>query len=345
MTEVEKTNVITEPSLITAKRLTAHKIVVKDTGEVIRMTNDHRMVYSHLGDQFRGLTNPKNIAAGKSTGHYYDSDKNLEIRCDVKNTTFKKVKKDLKALGLIHWIKPKAKKSGHSCEYFVKPVDEVAHNLEFIFQELPNGKPSYDHERVSGQKTKKSKQQGSKTEDKQENGKSEPASPGDVNEVKPGCTEMQAEPQASQAETAATPATDTLANQPAGQHSDLASKPAPASVEQRDSAASNDDNGCNDRADDNNEVKPPQEPQQEYKTFKNDRPFPPEKREPEETAGRVIAPLDDLLCWFDLGNGEGMDEYGVMWCVSGDDLDSLIGKHLKTRETEAEKNFKLQRTY
>lgn len=164
MTEVAKTNVITEPSLITAKRLTAHKIIVKDTGEVIRMTNDHRMVYSHLEDQFRGLTNPENIAAGKSTGHYYDSDKNLEIRCDVKNTTFKKVKKDLKALGLIHWEKPKARKSGHSCEYFVKPVDEVAPNLEFIFQELPNGKPSYDHERVSGQKAKKSNQQRSKPE-------------------------------------------------------------------------------------------------------------------------------------------------------------------------------------
>lgn len=222
-------DVITEPSLITAKRLTAHKIVVKDTGEVIRMTNDHRMVYSHLEDQFRGLTNPKNIAAGKSTGHYYDSDKNLEIRCDVKNTTFKKVKKDLKALGLIDWDQPKARKSGHSCEYFVKSVDEVAPNLEFIFQELPNGKPSYDHERVSGQKTKKSNQQ----------------------------------------------------------------TPKPAS---------------------------------------------------EETAGRLMASLDDLRYWSDVGY-EGMGDYGVMWGVSGDDLDNLIREHLKIREAEAEKNFKSQRTH
>ena len=59
MTEAAKNKVITEPSLITAKRLTAHQIVVKDTNLVIRMTNDHRMVYSHLEDQFRGLTNPK----------------------------------------------------------------------------------------------------------------------------------------------------------------------------------------------------------------------------------------------------------------------------------------------
>lgn len=205
MTEAAKNKVITEPSLITAKRLTAHQIVVKDTGEVIRMTNDHRMVYSHLEDQFRGLTNPKNIAAGKSTGHYYDSDENLAIRCDVSEYMFKKVKKDLKALGLIDWIPPKARKSGHSCEYFVKSVKEVALNLEFIFQELPNGQPSYDHERVSGQKTNKSK------------------------------------PQAPQAETAATPSADAPANQPAGQNPGVTPEPAPVVAGQRDSVVSNDD--------------------------------------------------------------------------------------------------------
>ncbi|HCC2888487.1 TPA: hypothetical protein M4196_002132 [Klebsiella variicola] len=209
-------NVITEPSLITAKRLTAHKIVVKETGEVIRMTNDHRMVYSHLEDQFRSLTNTENIAAGKSTGHYYDSDENLAIRCDVKNTTFKKVKKDLKALGLIRWITPKAKKSGHSCEYFVKSVKEVALNLEFIFQELPNGKPSYDHERVSGQKTNKSK------------------------------------PQAPQAESANQPA-DT----PTGQSADVAPESSPFVAGQRDSVESDNDNdnGSDDRAAGNHEVR------------------------------------------------------------------------------------------
>ncbi|BBV42677.1 hypothetical protein PAG51_05295 [Klebsiella pneumoniae] len=219
MTEAAKNKVITEPSLITAKRLTAHQIVVKDTNQVIRMTNDHRMVYSHLEDQFRGLTNPKNIAAGKSTGHYYDSDENLAIRCDVSEYIFKKVKKDLKALGLIDWIPPKARKSGHSCEYFVKSVKEVALNLEFIFQELPNGQPSYDHERVSGQKTNKSK------------------------------------PQAPQAETAATPSTDAPAEEstdtPADQGVGMAPEPAPVVVGQCDRLASNDD-GSGDAGTDGN---------------------------------------------------------------------------------------------
>ncbi|HGJ8306615.1 DUF6945 domain-containing protein [Klebsiella quasipneumoniae] len=300
MTEAAKNKVITEPSLITAKRLTAHQIVVKDTNLVIRMTNDHRMVYSHLEDQFRGLTNPKNIAAGKSTGHYYDSDENLAIRCDVSEYIFKKVKKDLKALGLIDWIPPKARKSGHSCEYFVKSVKEVALNLEFIFQELPNGQPSYDHERVSGQKTNKSK------------------------------------PQAPQAETAATPSTDAPANQPADQRPDLAPESSEVVAEQRYSVACNDDRSSDDRTAGNHAMS--QEAQDDEPTF------PPEKPELQETAGRVIAPLDDLRYWSDIGY-EGMDGYGVMWGVSGDDLDNLIREHLKIREAEAEKNFKSQRAH
>lgn len=157
MTETAKTNVIKEPSLIVPKRLTAHKIIVKATGEVIEITNDHRITYGHLEDQFRGLTNPKNIAAGKATGHFYGSNENLAIQCGVSEYTFKKVKKDLKALGLIDWKTPKAKKSGHACEYFVKQLTDIAHNLEFIYQELSNGQPSYDHVRVSGLKTKKTK--------------------------------------------------------------------------------------------------------------------------------------------------------------------------------------------
>lgn len=306
MTEAAKNKVITEPSLITAKRLTAHQIVVKDTNLVIRMTNDHRMVYSHLEDQFRGLTNPKNIAAGKSTGHYYDSDENLAIRCDVSEYIFKKVKKDLKALGLIDWIPPKARKSGHSCEYFVKSVKEVALNLEFIFQELPNGQPSYDHERVSGQKTKKSNQQMPK-----------PASRGDVNEVvnpQAGCTDEEAEQQDPQAKQAATAAT-----QPADQNP----------------GADSDD----ERTGGNNAGNQGQ--QTEY----NDPLFPPKKSAPEETAGRVIASLDDLRCWSEVGSGEGMDEYGVMWGVESTALYNLIDEHRQIREAEAEKNFKSQRIH
>ncbi|KOC88840.1 DUF6945 domain-containing protein [Winslowiella iniecta] len=69
----------------------------------------------------------------------------------------------------------------------------------------------------------------------------------------------------------------------------------------------------------------------------SDPPFPLVK-----TVSRTIATLDDLRYWSDIGY-EGMNDYGVMWGVSGDDLEKLIGEHLKIREAQAEKNFKLQR--
>ncbi|WP_202304691.1 DUF6945 domain-containing protein [Dryocola clanedunensis] len=173
MSATAENKVIKEPSLIVPKRLTAHKIVVKSTGEVIRVTNDHRIIYGHLEDQFRSLTNPKNIAAGRSNGHYYDSDENLAIRNGVSEYIFKKVKKDLKTLGLIDWKTPKAKKSGHACEYFVKHLLDVDHTLELIYRELPNGQPSYNYERVSGQKTKKKKSAEPTNEARKNDGKSD----------------------------------------------------------------------------------------------------------------------------------------------------------------------------
>lgn len=178
-----------------------------------------------------------------------------------------------------------------------------------------------------------------KPEEKQDDGKSEPASPGDVNEVnpaKPGCTEMKAEPQAKLAAATATPSTDAPANQPADQRPDLAPESSEVVAEQRYSVACNDDRSSDDHTAGNHAMS--QEAQDYEPTF------PPEKPELQETAGRVIAPLDDLRYWSDIGY-EGMDDYGVMWGVSGDDLDNLIREHLKIREAEAEKNFKSQRAH
>lgn len=115
--------------------------------------------------------------------------------------------------------------------------------------------------------------------------------------------------QAEQAKLAAATATDQSVNLAAGSVAPV--------VGQRDRVASNDDSGGND---DHHAVNPKQ------------------------TANRVMAPLDDLRYWSDIGY-EGMDDYGVMWGVSGDDLDNLIREHLKIREAEAEKNFKSQRAH
>lgn len=128
--------------------------------------------------------------------------------------------------------------------------------------------------------------------------------------------------QAKQAATTATPSTDAPAGTPADQ------SPGAESDDERtdgNNAGTDDDHTVNQNDD-------------------TDPLFPPKKPAPEETAGRVIAPLDDLRYWSDIGY-EGMDDYGVMWGVSGDDLDNLIREHLKIREAEAEKNFKSQRTH
>ncbi|HDE0955530.1 TPA: hypothetical protein PCH82_002111 [Klebsiella pneumoniae] len=177
---------------------------------------------------------------------------------------------------------------------------------------------------IGEEKPKKNRRPSSKkSEYKQEDGKSE----------------MQAEqqdPQAKQvakqvAKQAATPSADEPAVQNPGPDSGSA---APV-VGQQSGVESDPEHGGDDRTDDHHAVN------------QNDdthAPFLPKKPASEETAGRVIASLDDLRYWSDVGY-EGMGDYGVMWGVSGDDLDNLIREHLKIREAEAEKNFKSQRTH
>ena len=140
------------------------------------------------------------------------------------------------------------------------------------------------------------------------------------------------EPQAERAATAATSSADESTDQ----NINLAPESAPVIAGQRDSVASNDDNGSDDRTNGNHVVS------QEAQDY--DPPFPPEKPEPEETAGRVMASLDELSCWSEVGSGEGMDDYGVMWGVEGIALYNLIDEHLEIRKSETE-NFKSQRAH
>ena len=115
-----------------------------------------------------------------------------------------------------------------------------------------------------------------KSDEKKENGKSEPASPSDVNEVnpaKPGCTEMQAEPQTEQAAATVTPSTDAPTGEPADtpayQSANLASGSAPDDSGQRDSVASNDDGSSDAGTDSNNAVNQAEE-QEDHFPWKGD---------------------------------------------------------------------------
>ncbi|MFT4269574.1 MAG: hypothetical protein QM578_01040 [Pantoea sp.] len=111
-----------------------------------------------------------------------------------------------------------------------------------------------------------------KSEEKQDDSKAEPASPGDVNEVnpaKPGCTEMQAEPQTEQVAATATPSADAPADTPADQNPGMASESAPDDSGQHDSVASNDDGSSDAGTDGNNAVNQAEE-QEDHFPWKGD---------------------------------------------------------------------------
>ncbi|EPJ2974177.1 TPA: hypothetical protein NPN46_002919 [Klebsiella pneumoniae] len=172
-----------------------------------------------------------------------------------------------------------------------------------------------------------------------------PPSPGKRKVIKKGkkTDEKAAEAatQAEQAPSTATPSTDAPAGTPADQSPDLASESATSTAGQRYSVESDNDRSSDDLTNGGHEMS---QDEQECQEYNDDPPFPREKPEPEETAGRVIAPLDDLRHWSYVGD-DGLANYGVIWGVSGAGLDNLIGEHLKIREAEAEKNFKSQRAH
>lgn len=322
----------TEKYITVFKRLQyATHIVRRDTGEEIKNRIEVASFYGYMRDQYTSYS-AKDL-------EFFESMESMGLK--FQNTDRRTVKKwldVLNAIGLVISDKRGKDERGYDRYYHtVIPLEEIADNLLFYGSASISG--GLLAEGMLIRKLEKKKPRGKpkqKSEDKQDDGKSEPASPGDVNEVnpaKPGCTEMQAEPQAKLAAATATPSTDTP---PADQGVGMAPEPAPVVVGQCDRVASNDDRSSDDHTAGNHAMS--QEAQDDEPTF------PPEKPELQETAGRVIAPLDDLRYWSDIGY-EGMDDYGVMWGVSGDDLDNLIREHLKIREAEAEKNFKSQRAH
>lgn len=286
----------------------ADSIRIRNTGEVITWKPDMFRVYLYMFNQIKGFE--------ASGGKFFQKREKIWKCCGVSRDRLDKILKSLLKLGLIKDTGERRTAPGAPrgmVVYTAFRLMEVIGNLEIIFAE-DDGEPVWDHERASGNAAKKS-------EEKQGNGN--------------GHEEAET-PQAEQAAATATSSTDAPANQPAdtpaGQSANLASEPSPFVAGQRDSVESDNDNGSDDRAAGNHAVS------QRAQEYKDDAVFPSEKREPEETAGRVIAPLDDLRYWSCVGD-DGRDDYGVMWGESGAGLDNLIGEHLKIREAEAEKNF------
>ncbi|MDD9254482.1 hypothetical protein PVM10_04285 [Klebsiella variicola] len=272
-------------------------------GTVINWDSDMLRLYLYMFNQVKGFESRH--------GEFYQSQDRIKLSVGLGKTKLNESLDALKMLGLIRKTGIKTVKGAPRglIKYTAVRLMEVIGNLEIIFAE-DDGEPVWDHERASGNAAKKS-------EEKQENGN--------------GHEEAET-PQAEQAAATATSSTDAPTGESADQSRDLASEPAASTVGQRDSVESDNDGSSDDRAAGNHAVS------QRAQEYKDDAVFPSEKREPEETTGRVIAPLDDLRYWSCVGD-DGRDDYGVMWGESGAGLDNLIGEHLKIREAEAEKNF------
>ncbi len=205
-------------------------------GTVIDWDANMLRVYLYLFNQVKGFEN--------SGGEFYQSQDKIRLSTGLGKTKLNEVLDTLKMLGLICKTGKKTVKGAPRglIKYTAVRLMDVIGTLEIIFAD-DNGEQVWDHERASGKKVKKSN-------DEQDEGKSEPASPGDVNEVnpaKPGCTEMQAEQ----------------------------AKPTGENVGQRERVASDNDSGSEDRIACNHAVK--QQESQECPEYDDDPPFPPKK--------------------------------------------------------------------
>lgn len=243
----------TEKYITVFKRLQyATHIVRRDTGDEIKNRIEVASFYGYMHDQYMSYS-AKDL-------EFFESMESMGLKFqDTDRRTVKKWLDVLNAIGLVISDKRGKDDGGYDRYYHtVIPLEEIADNLLFYGSASISG--GLLAEGMLIRKLEKKKPRGKpkqKSEDKQDDGKSE----------------MQTEPQTEQAATAAT----SSADEPADQSDGLASESAPVVAGQQSGVAPDDD--CRDDAgsDGNHEVKPPQEPQQEYKIFKNDPPFPPEK--------------------------------------------------------------------
>ncbi|HCI6491516.1 TPA: hypothetical protein OME54_003487 [Klebsiella pneumoniae] len=230
----------------------ATHIVRRDTGLEIKNRLEIASFYGYMRDQYTSYS-----ARGLE---FFESMESMGLKFqDTDRRTVKKWLDVLNAIGLVISDKRGKDERGYDRYYHtVIPLEEIADNLLFYGSASTSGGLLADGMLI--RKLEKKKPRGKpkqKSEKKQDYGKSEPASPGDVNEVntaKPDCTE----PQAATAD----------------QSANLADESATPDVGQCDSVVSNDDNdnSSDDRTAGNNAVK-----QQEQQEYDDDPPFPPKK--------------------------------------------------------------------
>lgn len=140
----KKTNTQRVPSEgytnIEMRFLCADKICIIETGEIINITDKMKLAYQYMANQCDGFD-------GRGLKFYQDQ-RQMAAALGWSRETFGIVLAGLKKLGI---VEVRAKK-GNSESYTVHLFSEIASTLEVIHRTW-NGKPAWDHKRVSGKKS------------------------------------------------------------------------------------------------------------------------------------------------------------------------------------------------
>lgn len=131
--------------------LCASQIVIRSTGEIVKITDKMKLVYIYMMNQYLGFT-----SRGQQ---FYTDQRQIGAALDISRDTLSKVLAALKTLGIVETAGWK----GNSESYTVHFFSDVADGLQVIHKEW-KGVPAWDHERAN--KNFKSKNQKPTNEEK-----------------------------------------------------------------------------------------------------------------------------------------------------------------------------------
>ena len=138
--------------------LCASQIVIRSTGEVVKITDKMKLVYIYMMNQYIGFSSRKQ--------QFYTDQRQMAAALDISRDTMSKILAALKTLGIVETAGWK----GNSESYTVHFFSDVADGLQVIHKEW-KGVPAWDHERAN--KNFKSKNQKPTNEEKKGDGESD----------------------------------------------------------------------------------------------------------------------------------------------------------------------------
>lgn len=116
----------------------ATSVIIKDTGEVIKLDHNMKAVFIYMIDQYNSYH-----AAKKA---FYEDQRDIAAVCDVSPRTVYAAIKALEKMGVLI---VKGSKKSHA--YRLLCVSKVSHNLEFTYKTKLNGEPAYNHKKAMEQ--------------------------------------------------------------------------------------------------------------------------------------------------------------------------------------------------